>query len=110
MIVYLGKSPIHGKGVFAARDLWKGEVVGTYESHPTKISSYRNRYVLEIYDEAGELLEYRMGTGDFKFINHSSDPNVELNDDLEFIALRDVRQDEELFWYYGDEFDENVKE
>lgn len=109
MIVYLGKSPVHGKGVFAVRDIWKGEVVGRYESRPTTVSSERNRYVLELYDEDGKFLEYRLGINEFKYINHSSDPNVEMGDELEFIALRDIKQDEELLWYYGDEFEADLE-
>ena len=106
-LYYVARSSIHGKGVFAARDIKKGEVVGHYASRATKIPATRNRYVLEVYDDDGEFLEFRLGTNDFKYVNHSSSPNLEMwDDDLKMVATRNIRRDEELFWYYGDEFEE----
>ena len=106
---YVGTSPIHGKGVFAARDIKKGEIVGKYATRKTKQTSSENRYVVEIYDEDGELLEYRLGTNNLKFVNHSTDPNLEMEDnDLKMVALRDIKKDEELTWYYGNEFNEEI--
>lgn len=108
MNVYLAKSSVHGKGVFAARDIWKGEVIGEYESRPTRVKAEHNPYVIEVYD-GDEFLEYRMGINEFKYINHSSEPNVEMGDDLVFVALRDIKQDEELLWFYGEEFEADLE-
>jgi len=103
--IYLSTSGIHGKGLFAARSFTKGEVVGHYRSRKTKLTAVDNPYVIEIYDEAGVLLEHRIGTNDFRFINHSSTPNLEMGDDLEFIAVKDITRGDELTWFYGEEFE-----
>lgn len=106
---YVGISPIHGKGVFAARDIKKGEVVGKYATRRTKQTSLQNRYVVEVYDDEGEFLEYRLGINNLKFVNHSTEPNLEMeDDDLKMVALRDIKKDEELTWYYGDEFENEI--
>ena len=108
-LYYVGVSPIHGKGVFAARDINKGEVIGEYASRKTKQTSLQNKYVVEIFDEHGQFVEYRLGTNNLKFVNHSPDPNLDMGgDDLKLVALRDIKKDEELTWYYGDEFEEDI--
>lgn len=108
--IYLSTSSIHGRGVFAARDFQQGEVVGRYSSRKTKLTAFDNPYVIEVYDDDGVLLEHRIGTNDFRFINHSTTPNLEMGDDLVFIAARDIAKDEELTWFYGEEFEQDMLE
>ena len=104
--IYVGESPIHGRGVFAARAFKAGDVVGRYRSRKTKLGAEDNPYVIEIYDDEGALLEHRIGTNEFRFINHSTNPNLDLqDDDLKFVAVRDIGADEELTWHYGEEFE-----
>jgi len=105
MSIRVRTSEIHGRGVFAAKPFKVGEVVGHYRSRKTKLTAEENPYVIEVYDEEDVLVEYRLGTNEFRFINHSSSPNLEMGDDLEFIALKDIAQGEELTWFYGEEFE-----
>ena len=108
--IYVATSPLHGKGVFAARAIKKGETVGRYATRKTKLTAEENTYVVEVYDDDGELLEHRIGTNDFKYINHSTKPNIDMvGDELKMVALRKIKQDEELTWYYGEEFEESMK-
>ena len=107
--VYTAPSGIHGKGVFAARSFKKGDRVGEYRSYPTKVTSEENPFVIECYDDDGNLSEYRMGTNAFRFVNHSDDPNLHMDDDLIFWAVKDIAKDDELTWYYGDEFEADMK-
>jgi len=108
--IYVATSSVHGKGVFAARPLKKGEMVGRYETRKTKLTAEENPYVVEIYDDKGNLSEHRIGINDFKYINHSTKANTDMvGDDLQMIALRDIDEDEELTWYYGDEFDADFR-
>lgn len=108
--VRVSTSPIHGKGLFAATSIKAGEVVGRYRSRKTKLEGDEHPHVLIIYDpDTGEELERRIGTNDFRFVNHSATPNLELDiETLQFTALRDVAQDEELTWHYGEEFEDEV--
>jgi SET domain-containing protein len=104
--VYVGSSGIHGRGVFARHALEPGELVGRYASRKTKLTAEDHPHVMELYDDDGELLECRMGVGELRFVNHSSSPNLELDDEtLEFRAVRQVEPGDELTWYYGDEFE-----
>ncbi|ARM30850.1 SET domain-containing protein-lysine N-methyltransferase [Prosthecochloris sp. HL-130-GSB] len=108
--VRIGASNVSGRGVFALRDLRKGEII---ERCP----------VLELdeNDVGGELVNYvfygdnaskrlvAMGNG--MLFNHSSFPNVgyyledtPLGPELVLYALRNIRDGEELFYNYGDEW------
>ena len=110
-LIYLSNSGIHGQGVFAARSFKKGEVVGRYASRRTKLTAEDNPFVIEVYDEENVLVEHRIGTNEFRFINHSTTPNVEMNDHtLEFRTIKDIPQDEELTWFYGEEFEADLLE
>ena len=106
--IYLSTSDIHGRGVFAAKTFEAGDSVGHYQSRKTKLKAEDNPFVIEVYDEAGVLVEHRIGTNEFRYINHSTNPNLEMGDDLEFIAARDIALDEELTWFYGEEFEQEM--
>ena len=54
--IYVASSSVHGKGVFASRDIKKGEVLGRYETRKTKLTAEENPFVVEMYDEDGRLL------------------------------------------------------
>ena len=99
--VYVGRSPGKGQGVFAARDIAKGEVV---EVCPTIVAkrtdlteqSYLYRYT---FGDAGKFILLVLGYG--SLYNHDAECNVYHGkaDNLhwqEYIALRDIKQDEEL--------------
>lgn len=106
--IYVASSSVHGKGVFAARDIKKGEVLGRYETRKTKLTAEENPFVVEMYDDDGNLSHHLLGINSWKYINHSKNPNMDMiGDELTMVALRDIEEDEELTWYYGDEFDED---
>jgi SET domain-containing protein len=99
-------SPLHGSGLFTLEPIRKGQYVISYEGHVTR--GFKSIYILHIEEDNGRYTKI-MGTGDAKHINHSSKPNLELDDEsetLEFYALRHIKAGEELTWYYGDEFSE----
>lgn len=90
--VFVAISPVHGKGLFAARKIKANTVLGRLHGMPTLDDGI---YVLWITDELGLEL-----TNDFKYINHDSNPNAEYSD-LEVTVLRDVEPGEELLHDYG---------
>lgn len=90
---YIAKSRIHGKGLFAARDIAAGTIIGWLETVP---SISNGPYVLWISeDEAREV------TCDLKYINHCDEPNACYYDDLSVMALRDIAADEEITHNYA---------
>lgn len=90
--IYIAESKIHGKGLFAAQNIRRGEVIGVVEGKPTRKDG---DHVLWITDEQGIRV-----TCDLKYINHAEEPNVCYYDTLEVVALRDIKQDEEFTHFY----------
>lgn len=91
-LVRVAESPIHGKGLFAEKRLAADKVLGRLEGMPTHDDGI---YVLWVTDDLG--LEV---TNDFRFINHSKNPNCALTD-VDVVTLRRIEAGEELTHDYG---------
>ena len=99
----VGKSSIHGRGLFASRPLRKGEIVAIKGGHildrrtlsrvgPRIAASYiqiANGFYI------GALRRADVGRNKL-FINHSCEPNVGIKGQITFVALRAIRAGEEL--------------
>jgi len=88
--VRVGKSAIHGRGLFAVKAIAKGTEIGRCK---VKSSSRPGPYSLWLSDGSDNSVDVIC---DFRFINHSEDPSVAIFEDLEVIALRDINIGEEL--------------
>lgn len=119
----LGVSPIHGVGVFAIRDIPKGQIVTDYsyqfhrpedglpvweisESEFDEVLPEIQALILDRYafDEAqqGSLLKFMSPNYDQNlqsFMNHSDEPNVN-----ELVAVRDIKKGEEITENFRDLF------
>lgn len=95
--VYVAESPIHGRGLFAARDISTGEFIGHYES---RIVEHNDIYVLWIENDDGESWTGHEGHNEMRFLNHDSRPNAEMYD-LDCFALSDIPKDTEITIDYG---------
>ncbi len=91
-LVYVDNSPIHGKGLFAKKDIKKGTVIGNAMGRVTKKDGM---YVLWLDEETAYKVEC-----DFRYINHSDDANAAYYDTLEVCALRDIKAGEEITHNY----------
>lgn len=100
-----------GRGVFALRDIKKGEVVEVAPVVPVSKEDVKNNgdapdgYLLQ-WDEETEGEEYCMPLGYIMLYNHSSEPTLEIECDMEdytmtAIATRDIKVGEELTWDYA---------
>jgi len=98
-IVEVRDSAIHGKGLFAARRIRKGEHIGQIEG---RLTTTDGPHVLWLTDELGiEVLN------DLRYINHADSPNAAYFDDGEVAALRAIQPGEEITHHYGEpDFDE----
>ena len=74
--VYVAPSPIHGQGLFAARTLAPGQLIGVYEGPEV---SEDDIYVLWVEDEEGEGWTGYDGRNEMRFLNHSDTPNAEMD-------------------------------
>ena len=107
-MVRIGNSRIDGQGLFAAQDITKGTRIIAYigEKITRKESARRlevgNAYIFHLnyrYALDGETL-----ANTARYINHSCDPNCEVektSDILWIVALRDIKEGEELSYNYG---------
>jgi len=95
-LVYVDDSPIHGKGLFAARPLACDEMIGTYVGTETREDGM---YVLWIEEEDGSWVGCD-GNNSMRFLNHSDTPNAEM-DGLECYAIEDIEAGQEITIDYG---------
>ena len=70
--VYIEESEIHGRGLFAKRDIRKGEYIGTFEGPEARRDG---THVLWIYYE--DEYEGRHGKNALRYLNHSHHANAE---------------------------------
>ncbi len=98
VVVYVSESGIHGKGVFAATSLRKGDYIGTFSG---PVAKRNGTYVLWAYEtEDAEEAVGRSGRNMLRFLNHALSPNAEF-DGFELYARRRIRPDEEITIDYG---------
>lgn len=97
------KSPIHDRGVFAAKNFKRGTVVAAWGGHiltkaeirklPQAISS---NYALPVYPGfyIAEISRRELDNADF--VNHSCEPNCIIKNSLVMITRRSIKKGEEL--------------
>jgi len=116
--IQVRRSGVHGKGVFAAAALRKGEVLIEYigelidwdealRRHPHDPAQPDHTFYFHIED--GRVIDANVGGNASRWINHSCDPNCEADevDGRVFIkALRPIKAGEELSYHYGLTIDE----
>lgn len=115
---YIAESSIHGKGLFAAKDFRKGEILTVLDGMRISEDVYR-QVVCSFYDLPNYAREYfftewtaiapqvllvRPFRTKYSFINHSRTPNLEIDfQTLEVKAIRDIKKGEELTLDYRKE-------
>lgn len=100
---YLAPSPIHGVGVFALRDIAKGQKL--YGDAVPEVFSVKHSEFSKLFPEVGEQLiaQWPQVVNGSKFaypttrvvayMNHSEEPNYDAVND---VLLKDVRKGEEI--------------
>ena len=115
-VVEVKQSPLHGKGVFATRNITKGELLArcdmalihVNENLPEVLATLQFPWIEE-YDA---ICISDVGS----FFNHSSDPSAEVFErDFEnliqtFVAKTDIDKGTEITNYYNDAFEEFVRQ
>lgn len=118
-LIKIKESAIHHKGVFAEKDILKGTKIIEYIGEKiTKEESEKRAdeqlekakknpnegevYIFELNDEYD--IDGNVPENDAKYINHSCNPNCEIENDgshIWIVAKRDIKKGEELFYNYG---------
>lgn len=91
--VYVKKSK-HGKGVFAKRDIRKGETILKI-SGPI-VTRRQTKNAKEDYFSQIEPNRYVNARPPGRFINHSCNPNAGLKDSATLVALRKIKKNQEI--------------
>ena len=97
-LVYVDRSTISGRGVFAKGPIRKGDFIGTYEG---PVAKRNGKYVLWVTNEKGQETG-RRGLNALRYLNHSSLPNAEF-EGFDLFAQRQIRPGEEITFDYGDD-------
>ena len=114
--VIVKRSPVHGRGVFAAKSFRKGERIIEYTGRRILWSSVPNElddprmYYFGIGDGKW-VIDPSVGGNEARLVNHSCDPNCEIRETRGRIfihASRNIRPDEELAYDYHLETDDDV--
>lgn len=116
-------SRIHGRGVYAARKIAKGERIIEYRGEliswkeadrrpPSDPDDPHHTFFFSLSD-GKRVIDAGTGGNAARWINHSCDPNCETEEDEEgkrvyIQALRDIRRGEELFYDYSLIIDERM--
>jgi hypothetical protein len=115
-------SPIHGRGVYAARDIRKGERIIEYTGRvvswkeadrlpPSDPADPSHTFLFSLSD-GKRVIDASVSRNAARWINHSCDPNCESEEDEDgrvFIeAVRDIARGEELHYDYCLVLDEKI--
>ena len=95
--VYVAPSAIHGRGLFAARRLRAGQLIGVYRGPKVTRDDI---YVLWIENETGNGWTGYEGENEMRFMNHADEPNAEM-DGLYCYALKNISRGNEITIDYG---------
>src|SRR3989442_10481748 len=97
------ESPIHGQGLFAIEPISKGEIVcvkGGYIFDRQTLRSMPDWYRAAEVQIADDLyigpVDSDEREGSMIFSNHSCDPNLGVQGQIIFVAMRDIQSGEEL--------------
>jgi len=97
-IVCSGVSTIHGRGVFARRNIKKDEYIGTYHGPTVKRNG---THVLWVYEE--EVATGRNGKNILRYLNHANPSNAEFDGFDLFARIAIHARDELTINYNPDE-------
>lgn len=102
---YVGNSEIEGRGLFASKNISKGEIVFIMKGRIIKLNKNNAEKIFNEPDIMGIDKDLWIDPiPPYKYINHSCNPNAGIRGRVTFVALRNIKKDEEItFDYYVSE-------
>ncbi len=100
--VYLGKSKIAGKGIFANRIIKKNETIFSFSGKAVKHSYGPNYQVGSKWLGIGKCVWLNISKNNpGLFINHSCNPNAGFKGTRILVAMKNIKKDEEVTFDYS---------
>lgn len=101
-LIYVKETPNRGFGVFALRDIKKDEIIAEFKGPLVKIEHMKG-IPQEVWDHLFNVSvnEYLIVREPAARTNHSCDPNAGIIRDVLLVAMRDIKQDEEITFDYS---------
>ena len=100
MPVRVAPSPIHGKGVFAVRDIHPGHLIGAYMGSVSY--DFADPKALQLEDERGATFAI-IGTGPLGYLNHAEAFNAEM-DLVHLYATEMIKAGDEITILYSEDW------
>ena len=96
--IYISKSRIDGKGIFAMEDIHKGERIQYIKGKLVKhiIKNKDESEAIRNWIGVSKIFWMNTKGTPFRYINHSCDPNAAITGTKTVVALRDIHADEEI--------------
>lgn len=110
--IYIGKSSVHGYGVFANETIFEGEIIEETPLTDLGIKKGESSSLMIDYrfnwpqGSGGNWDKQVLSWGYGSLYNHSERPNAFWRSNIEretfeFVASRNINKDEEIFVWYG---------
>ena len=100
--VYVSKSIISGKGLFAGESIKKDEVVFIMKGRILKINSHNRNKIIALPNPVGIDKDMWIDPAEpYVNINHSCNPNMGVKGKVTFVALKNVKKNDELTFDYS---------
>lgn len=102
-IYTVGHSKIHGKGVFATKDIKKGDIVCDLPKTVVRriIHNEKESYNFINWIEVAKNTWVNPGRTALRHLNHSCDPNAVITSTRKLVAMRPIRAGEEITFDYS---------
>jgi len=98
--IIVGQSKF-GKGIFANKDFNKGELIFELQGSTIKFVDTLNLGNEECYPIQIDIDKYIYLIAPYKYINHSCSPNSGIKNKTKLVALKKIKQNEEILYDYS---------
>ncbi len=101
--IYLAQSGIHGKGVFAKKNLKKGEIAFIMKGKIKKwvVKNLKTSLAGPNWIGIDHGIWIDPENTAFEFLNHSCNPTLGIKGKVTYVALRNIKKGEELTFDYS---------
>jgi hypothetical protein len=96
------KTAKKGKGVFANKDINKGEIILRRKGKVVHVDSIEDvpKQIQDHWFPVGKN-EYLISEPPAKYLNHSCNPNAGIKNNKDLVAMRDIKKDDEIVYDYS---------